>query len=47
VKTDFQLTDIEYYVDGSIKNATINFMAENVPSIGYKTYYLKPADRTN
>jgi alpha-mannosidase len=45
VKTDFQLTDIEYNNDNSIKNATINFMAENVPSIGYKTYYLKPADR--
>jgi alpha-mannosidase len=47
VKTDFQLTDIENYVDGSIKNATINFIAENVPSIGYKTYYLKSTGQIN
>lgn len=42
---EFQLTDIEYNTDNSIKKATINFMAENVPSIGYKTYYLKTTDR--
>lgn len=45
VKTEFQLTDIEYNKDKTIKKATINFMAENVPSIGYKTYYLKTTDR--
>jgi alpha-mannosidase len=45
VKTDFQLTDIEYNNDNSIKKATINFNVENVPSIGYKTYYLKPTDK--
>jgi alpha-mannosidase len=39
VKTEVQLTDVEKFADGSIKNATINFIAENVPSIGYKTYY--------
>jgi alpha-mannosidase len=47
VKTDLQLTDIEKFADGSIKNATINFIAENVPSIGYKTYYLKSTGQIN
>ncbi|MCY1722375.1 glycosyl hydrolase-related protein [Prolixibacteraceae bacterium Z1-6] len=43
--TNIQLTDIERYSNGSIKRATINFIAENVPSIGYKTYYLKPSQQ--
>lgn len=44
-KSDVQLANIEKYPDGSLKRAQLNFMAENVPSIGYKTYYIKPTDR--
>jgi alpha-mannosidase len=37
-----QLTKIERYKDSSIKNATAVFIAREVPSIGYKTYYVVP-----
>jgi alpha-mannosidase len=37
-----QLTDIERYKDNSIKNAVALFIAREVPSIGYKTYYVLP-----
>jgi alpha-mannosidase len=40
-KSDVQLTNIEKYPDGSLKKVNLNFLAENIPSIGYKTYYLK------
>ncbi len=47
IKTDIQLTDIEKFADGSIQRATINFIAENVPSIGYKTYYMNSTNQIN
>ena len=34
-----QLTDIERYKDNSLKNIVAVFIAREVPSIGYKTYY--------
>jgi alpha-mannosidase len=37
-----QLTEIERYKDNSIKNAEAVFIAREVPSIGYKTYYAVP-----
>ncbi len=43
-ETNIQLEDTEYYPDGSIKKARLNFIAEDVPSIGYKTYYLKSSN---
>lgn len=36
-----QLADPVYYDDESIKSATVYFIASGVPSVGYKTYYLK------
>ena len=36
-----QLFDPQYYNDGSLKSAGISFIAENVPSTGYKTFYLE------
>ena len=30
------------YSDGSVREATVDFVAADVPSIGYKTYYLSP-----
>uniref|UniRef100_UPI0032165310 glycoside hydrolase family 38 N-terminal domain-containing protein n=1 Tax=uncultured Draconibacterium sp. TaxID=1573823 RepID=UPI0032165310 len=46
-ETNVQLKVEEKYPDGSIKKARLEFIAENVPSIGYKTYYLKPSKRKN
>jgi alpha-mannosidase len=36
-----QLIDPQYFKDGSLRSAGISFIAENVPSTGYKTYYLE------
>jgi alpha-mannosidase len=41
-----QLTDARFYDDGSIQSVTLHFMASDVPSIGYKTYYLKTTRET-
>ena len=38
---EIQLTDLVYFEDGSIKSANANFIAENIPSLGYKTFYLQ------
>ncbi len=35
-----QLSNLQKYDDGSIKSATISFIADNVPSLGYKTFYI-------
>jgi alpha-mannosidase len=37
-----QLTEIERYKDNSIKRAKAIFIATDIPSIGYKTYYAVP-----
>ena len=44
---DVQLKNIKKYSDGSIQKAELNFIAENVPSIGYKTYYLQASKKQN
>ena len=36
-----QLSNIQYYEDKSIKSANVIFIAKDIPSIGYKTYYIK------
>ncbi len=46
-ETAVQLENIERYSDGSIKKAQLNFMAKNVPSVGYKTYYLQVSEKEN
>jgi len=38
-----QVMEKEVYSDGSLKSAEICFIAEDIPSIGYKTYYYSPA----
>jgi len=40
-----QLSDIKYYPSGSIKSADLTFVAKAVPSLGYKTFYLKTSDK--
>lgn len=37
-----QLLDPQYYRDGSLKSAEVSFIATDVPSVGYKTFYLEP-----
>ena len=43
IKTETQLSDITNYPNGSVKSATLHFIAKQVPAIGYKTWYLKPS----
>ena len=38
-----QISEAKYYADGFLKSATVHLVAENVPSIGYSTFFLKPA----
>jgi alpha-mannosidase len=38
---DIQFNEVNKHSDGSLKNLVISFIAENIPSIGYKTFYLK------
>ncbi len=45
--TNVQLTNIITNSDGSIKKAELHFIAENIPPIGYKTYYLKAQKNRN
>jgi alpha-mannosidase len=36
---------VEQSIDGSSRSLDLNFIAHGVPSVGYKTYYLVPADQ--
>jgi alpha-mannosidase len=38
--------EVAQYTDGSSRSLDLNFIAHGVPSLGYKTYYLVPADGT-
>jgi alpha-mannosidase len=42
---EVQLTSPEKNGDGSLKAATLNFTAANIPSVGYATYYLNPVEK--
>jgi len=42
-----QLSDIEKDEKGYISTATVHFIAENVPSLGYKTFYIKEGESAN
>lgn len=35
-----QASNTVYYNDGSLKSADLTFVAENIPSVGYATYYV-------
>jgi len=37
-----QMMSEKYYDDGSLKSAVISFIAENIPSIGYRTFFVQP-----
>ena len=39
-KVAVQTSNKEYHEDGSLKSADITFIAENIPAIGYATYYI-------
>ncbi len=36
-----QLKSTKYYEDGSLKSADVVFVAKDIPSIGYRTYYVE------
>jgi len=42
-----QFAQVTKHTDGSIDHAELVFIAENIPSVGYKTYYVKPGMRSN
>ncbi|MGB3151125.1 MAG: glycosyl hydrolase-related protein [Maribacter sp.] len=42
-----QTTNTTYYEDGSLKSADVTFIAEDIPSIGYTTYYAYDSKRTS
>jgi len=46
-KIPIQFSELTKHSDGSIKHADIVFIAENIPSVGYKTYYVKPEMKSN
>lgn len=47
VNVPVQLTGVTTYADGSIKHADAVFVAQDIPSIGYKTYYVMPNSKGN
>ncbi|MEE4213811.1 MAG: hypothetical protein V2I34_02025, partial [Bacteroidales bacterium] len=42
-----QFARVTKHSDGSIDHAELVFIAENIPSLGYKTYYVKPGMKSN
>lgn len=44
LKIAFDLKNVEWYEDGSLKRAALHFIAADVPPIGYKTWYITPAE---
>jgi len=38
-KVPSQLTDVQWYSDGSLQSAKLVFLASGIPPIGYKTFY--------
>ncbi|QCX40403.1 alpha-mannosidase [Aureibaculum algae] len=46
-KISTQTSNKVYYDDGSLKSADITFIAENIPSIGYTTYYITNDKKTS
>ena len=40
-QVDSELSGKEFFEDRSLRKAKINFIARNIPSIGYQTYYAK------
>jgi alpha-mannosidase len=41
-----QLSQTQYFDDGSLRSCTISFIAADVPSVGFSTYYAEPAKET-
>ena len=43
-----QLSEVVRHDDGSLKSAVADFVADSIPSIGYRTYYVRPStDKIN
>ncbi len=41
-----QITGQQLHKDGSLKHATVSFIAPGIPSTGYKTFYIRPLKKT-
>jgi alpha-mannosidase len=44
---DSYMSDRRYHDDGSLKSCLITFIAADIPSIGYRTYYVQPLKKPN
>ncbi len=40
----YQVSEVDKHRNGNLKRAQLHFFVQNVPSLGYKTYYLRPAE---
>ena len=46
IQVNNQLSQLQYFGDGSMKSCTVSFIASDIPSVGYRTYYVKPVKTT-
>ena len=42
---NFQLSDSRFFDDGSLKSSTVDFIADDIPSMGYSTFYIEPVKK--
>lgn len=40
----YQVSEVDKHKNGNLKRAQLHFFVQNVPSLGYKTYYLRPTE---
>ena len=45
-QVEFQTDNRCYYDDGSLQSCTIKFVAKDIPSIGYRTFYIEPVKKS-
>ncbi|MCT4587598.1 MAG: glycosyl hydrolase-related protein [Carboxylicivirga sp.] len=46
-RVPMQIASVSEHADGSIKRVELIFIAEDIPSLGYKTYYVRPEMKRN
>jgi alpha-mannosidase len=44
-QVDIFKDNFRYYEDGSLQSCTVKFIAEDIPSIGYRTYYIRSLNK--
>jgi len=41
-----QLSELQYFDDGSLRSCKVSFIAKDIPSVGYSTFYVNPVKQT-